>query len=92
VVKTFRHKGLKRLLEDGNAGGVRADQAGRLLDILAHLDAALHPRDVNLPGYRLHSLRGELKGRWSVTVSGNWRVVFRFQDGDAFDLDLVDYH
>jgi proteic killer suppression protein len=60
--------------------------------VLANLDVALRPSDLDLPGYRLHPLRGRLKGMWSVTISGNWRIIFRFEDGDAFDVDLVDYH
>ena len=92
MIKTFRHKGLKRLFESGNPSGVQADQVRRLKDALAHIDLARHPADVDLPGYRLHSLKGELKGHWSVTISGNWRIIFRFEDGDAFDVDLVDYH
>ncbi|MFN0105558.1 MAG: type II toxin-antitoxin system RelE/ParE family toxin [Bryobacteraceae bacterium] len=59
---------------------------------MAHVDAALHSADLNLPGYRLHALKGERKGQWSVTISGNWRIVFRFLEGHAFDVDLVDYH
>ena len=92
MLNTFRHKGLKRLFEDDNLSGVRADQVRRIRDVLAHLDLARHPSDLDLPGYRLHPLRGERKGHWSVTISGNWRIVFRFADGDAFDVDLVDYH
>jgi len=60
--------------------------------VLAHLDEAKQPSDLALPGYRLHPLRGDLKGYWSVTISGNWRIVFRFEKGDAFDADLMDYH
>ena len=89
---TFRHKGLKRLFENDNPSGVRADQARRIEDVLGHLDKAQHPSDLDLPGYRLHPLRGDLKGYWSVTISGNWRIIFRFVDGDAYDVDLVDYH
>jgi proteic killer suppression protein len=92
MLKTFRHKGLKRLFEGDRLSGVRADQVGRIRDVLAHLDLARHPSDLDLPGYRLHRLRGELKSHWSVTISGNWRIVFRFGNGDAFDVDLVDYH
>lgn len=92
MIRTFRHKGLKRLFESDNPSGVRADQVKRLRDVLAHLDLARHPSDLDLPGYRLHSLRGELKGNRSVTISGNWRIIFRFEEGDAFDVDLVDYH
>jgi proteic killer suppression protein len=92
MLKTFRHKGLERLFENDNTRGVRADQLERLRDVLAHLDVATSPASLNLPGYRLHALKGEWKGYWSVTVSGNWRIVFRFEDGNAFDVDLVDYH
>ena len=92
MIKTFRHRGLHRLFQDGDARKVRADQAERIQDILSHVDTAAHPRDVDLPGYRLHELKGERKGQWSLMVSGNWRIVFRFEAGDAFDVDLVDYH
>ena len=92
MLKTFRHKGLKRLFENDDPSGVRADQVRRIRSVLAHLDGAQHPSDLDLPGYRLHPLRGERKGHWSVTISGNWRIIFRFEDGDAFDTDLVDYH
>lgn len=92
MIKSFRHRGLKRLFERDDPSGVRADQAGRVRDVLAHLDAATKPSDMDLPGYRLHPLKGDLKGFWSVTISGNWRIVFRFADGSAFDVDLTDYH
>ncbi|MGH7238609.1 MAG: type II toxin-antitoxin system RelE/ParE family toxin [Candidatus Saccharimonadales bacterium] len=92
MIKTFSHKGLKRLFERDDASGVRADQVERIGSVLAHLDEAKHPSDLALPGYRLHPLRGDLKGYWSVTVSGNWRIVFRFEKSDALDVDLVDYH
>lgn len=92
MIKTFRHKGLKRLFETDNPSGVRADQGRRIKDVLGHLDLAHHPTDLDLPGYRLHPLRGELKGYWSVTISGNWRTIFRFEDGDTLEIDLVDYH
>jgi len=92
MLRTFRHKGLKRLFEKDNPSGVRADQAARIRDVLAHLDRALVPTDLGLPGYRLHALKGDLKGFWSVTITGNWRIIFRFEDGHTFDVDLVDYH
>lgn len=92
MLKTFAHKGLKRLFESDDPSGVRADQVRRIRAVLAHLDEAGQPRDLDLPGYRLHALRGSLKGYWSVTVSGNWRIVFRFERGDTLDVDLVDYH
>jgi len=92
MIRTFRHKGLKRLFDKDNSSGVRTDQAARIRDVLAHLDGAESPQDLDLPGYRLHGLRGELKGHWSVTIFGNWRINFRFEDGGAFDVDLVDDH
>lgn len=92
VIKTFRHRGLKRLYHDGDSSKARADQAKRIADVLAHLDAALHPSDLDLPGYRMHALKGELKGHWSLSISGNWRIIFRLENGDALDVDLVDYH
>lgn len=92
MLKTFAHKGLKHLFLNDDPSGVRADQIQRIRAILAHLDDASQPRDLDLPGYRLHALRGDLKGYWSVTVSGNWRIVFRFERGNACDVDLADYH
>ena len=92
MVRTFRHKGLKRLFEKDNPSGVRADQAGRIRDVLSQLDQAARATDLDLPGYRLHALKGDLQGFWSVTISGNWRILFRFEDGAAPDIDLVDYH
>ena len=92
MIESFRHRGLKRLYEQRDASKVRADQRSRITDVLFHLDQAQAPGDLDLPGYRLHPLRGDLKGVWSVQISGNWRITFRFEDGDAFDVDLVDYH
>jgi proteic killer suppression protein len=62
------------------------------MDVLAHLDTAVRSADVDLPGYRLHPLKGALKGYWSITISGNWRITFRFEEGDVLDVDLLDYH
>ena len=92
MIRSFRHRGLKRLYDRGDASRLRADQRNRIEDVLFHLDQAQNPRDLDLPGYRLHPLKGELKGVWSVTISGNWRITFRLEDGDAFEVDLVDYH
>ena len=92
VIKTFRHRGLKRFFEQEDPGKIRADQVSRIADVLAHLDQALRPADLNLPGYRLHRLRGDREGEWAVSVSGNWRLVFEFDGEDATDVDLVDYH
>ncbi|HET9219273.1 MAG TPA: type II toxin-antitoxin system RelE/ParE family toxin, partial [Terriglobia bacterium] len=92
LIQTFRHRGLKRLFEHNDPSKVRRDQVKRIADVLAQLDMASKPSDLDLPGYRLHPLKGDLKGFWSVMISGNWRIVFRFAEGDAFDVDLVDYH
>lgn len=92
MIRRFRHRGLKRLFERGDFRRVRADQKERIALALADLEAAADPSDLNLPGYRLHPLKGGLKGFWSITISGNWRIIFRFEEGDAYDVDLVDYH
>jgi len=92
VIRKIRHKGLKKLYEEDSAAKVNPDHADKLLRILARLDASSKPQDMNLPGYRLHKLRGEYEGFWTVDVSGNWRVVFRFEEGDATDVDFADYH
>ncbi len=92
MIRTFRHRGLKRLYERGERGQVSADHLSRIEDILGRLDFADAPHALALPGYNLHRLRGGLRGFWSVRVSGNWRIIFRFKDGEVFDVDLVDYH
>ena len=80
------------MYERGDRSRVRADQTDRLEIALADLDAASKPSDLDLPGYRLHPLKGDRKGFWSISISGNWRVVFRLIEGDVYDVDLVDYH
>jgi proteic killer suppression protein len=92
VIRSIRHKGLNRLYEDDDHRGVIAEHLVRLRDILARLDAARAVTDMDMPGFRLHPLKGEMKGFWSVTVRANWRVIFRFADDDAFDVDYLDYH
>ena len=92
MIRSFRHKGLRRLFEDDEARGVRADHAEKLRRILARLHASGVVADMDLPGYRLHPLKGELKGFHAVTVQANWRVIFRFVDGEVHDVDYVDYH
>jgi toxin HigB-1 len=92
MIRSFRHKGLKRLYDDGDQRGVIAEHVVKLRDILARLDAARAGADMELPGFRLHALKGELKGFWSMTVRANWRVIFRFADRDVFDVDYLDYH
>ncbi len=92
MIRGFRHKGLRLLYEADDRSKVRQDQVRRLSVILAALDEAIAADDLDRPSFRLHALKGELSGFWSVTVNGNWRVIFRFDDGQAFDVDLVDYH
>ncbi len=92
MIRTIRHKGLKRLHGNDDPRGVIAEHVVKLRDILARLDAARAVADMDMPGFRLHSLKGERKGFWSVTVRANWRVIFRFADFDAFDVDYLDYH
>lgn len=92
MIRGFRHKGLKRLFENGETKGVHPEHVDKLENILAVLNRARTPDDMNLPGFRLHPLKGELRGCWSVTVRANWRVTFRLREEDAFDVDLVDYH
>ena len=92
MIRGFRHRGLKRLYERGDPSRVRADQADRIALALADLDDARKPSDLDLPGYRLHPLKGDRNGFWSISISGNWRIVFRFDDGDVYDVELVDYH
>lgn len=89
MVETVRHRALKRLIEKGDASGINPQQVER---ILTRLQGAVQIEVMNLPGFVLHPLTAELRGFWSVRVSGNWRVIFRFEDGHAFDVDLVDYH
>jgi toxin HigB-1 len=92
MIRSIRHKGLKRFYEDDDLRGVIREHATKLRDILARLDAACAVADMDVPGFRLHPLKGELKGHWAVTVRANWRVIFRFAEGDVLDVDYVDYH
>ena len=80
------------MYERGDVSRVGSDLADRVALALADLDDACKPSDLDLPGYRLHPLKGDLKGYWSISISGNWRVTFRIEDGDAYDVDLTDYH
>ena len=92
MIESFRHKGLRLLFEDDDRSKVKADQAARIRLILAALDAATRIEDMNQPTFWLHSLKGEFKGFWAVSVRANWRIIFRFADGHASDVDLIDYH
>jgi proteic killer suppression protein len=92
MIRSIRHKGLKRLHEDDGPRGVIAEHVVKLRDILARLDAALAVADMDVPGLRLHPLKGDFKGFWAVTVRANWRVIYHFAGRDAFDVDYLDYH
>lgn len=92
VIKSFRHKGLGKLFADGTKKGIQPEHARRLEDILDRLNAAAVVGDMDYPGSSLHPLKGALKDHWSVGVSGNWRVTFRFEHGDAYAVDYTDYH
>ena len=92
MVRSFRHRGLKRLYERDDSSLIRSDLRDRVEVMLAQLDVAGSPHDMRLPRYRLHALKGNLKGYWSVTVKANWRIIFRFEGGDVYDVELIDYH
>ena len=92
MIRTIRHKGLKRLHDEDDPRGVMAEHVIKLRDILARLDAAKAVADMDVPGFMLHALKGREKGFWAVTVRANWRVIFRFVEHDASDVDYVDYH
>ena len=92
MISTFRHRGLERFYTTGSKAGIRPEHAERLRLVLGRLAAAVTAQDMDLPGLRLHRLKGRLKGRWSVTISGNWRVTFAFLGKDAVQVDYEDYH
>ena len=92
MIRSFQHRGLKRLYERGDRSGIRPDLLDTVEQILSVLDAATTPKALELPRYRLHALKGDMKGLWSVTVRANWRIIFRFEGTDAFDVELIDYH
>jgi len=92
MIKSFRHKGLRRFYSDDDSSGIDASQKVRIGMILDRLEASRAIIDMNIPGYRLHRLKGDRKDIWSVNVSGNWRITFRFENEDAYDLNLEDYH
>jgi toxin HigB-1 len=92
MIRSIRHRGLRRLFEHDDRSKLRPDLADKISRILTRLNAAGSIDDMNVPGFGLHRLSGDLKGFWSVTVSRNWRIVFRFEESDAFDVDFIDYH
>ena len=92
MIKTFEHKGLRKFWETGSTAGIQHSHSVKLRLILQRLDAASVVQDMDFHGARLHQLKGDMKGLWSITVNGNWRITFRFENGDAFIVNYVDYH
>lgn len=92
MIKSFQHKGLKVFYETGSTRGINAAHAKRLARILAFMDRATTHEDLEIPGWRLHRLQGKLEGFWSLTVNGNWRIIFRFIGEDVELVDYLDYH
>ncbi|MDR3423995.1 MAG: type II toxin-antitoxin system RelE/ParE family toxin [Alphaproteobacteria bacterium] len=92
MILRFRHKGLEKFFSSGNTRGINAQHSRRIKLLLGILATAQSPVEMNIAGARLHPLKGELAGYWAVSVSGNWRLVFRFKGNDATDVDLIDYH
>jgi proteic killer suppression protein len=92
MIQSFRHKGLRRLFESGSVAGIQPQHAERLRMQLAALDSAQLIEDMDIPGFRLHPLKGADRGRWSIRVNGNWRLTFEFRDGQAYVLDYEDFH
>ena len=92
MIKSFEHKGLKEFFETGSKKGIQPEHASKLERILDRLDASTEPQDMNLPGYRLHHLKGDKENLWSVTVNGNWRETFFFKGPDAYLVYYLDYH
>lgn len=92
MIKSFRHKGVERFFVEGTRSGIQTAHAEKLARQLQRLNVSRSPQDMNLPGWKLHQLRGELKGHWSVWVSGNWRLTFTFEGDDAVLVDYQDYH
>lgn len=92
MIQSFKHRGLKVLYDGRTARRVAPGHVEKLRDILAVLDRSRGPDDMNIPGFRLHPLKGNLAGFWAVSISGNWGVTFRFDNGHAIDVDYIDYH
>ena len=92
MISSFKHRGLKRFYEDADPRNIRPDLVDDVQEILTILDDATSALDLHLPGYRLHKLKGDLAEYWSVTVRANWRIIFRFEGTNAFDVELIDYH
>ena len=92
MIKTFSHKGLRNFFDNGDSTKIQNGHAKKLRLLLANLNAATRVENMNLPSLALHKLHGNKEGFWSIKVNGNWRLIFRFNNGDAFDVDYIDYH
>ena len=92
MIRGFRHRGLRRLYEDDDRRGFNLEHLEKIQRVLARLDQAIQPDDLDLPGFRLHQLKGDLAGYFSITIRPNWRIIFRFQGQDVTDVDYLDYH
>lgn len=92
MIKPFKHKGLEKFYQSGTTKGIQAGHAKKLRMQLAALDTAFCTEDLDIPGYRLHQLKGDRKGIWSITVNGNWRIAFKFTDGNVYIVNYEDYH
>ncbi len=92
MIKSFAHKGVEDFFYIGSRKGIQVQQAQKLADILDRLDASNDVKDMKYPGSNLHQLKGKMKGKWAVKVSGNWRIVFGFKEGHAYNVDYIDYH
>ena len=92
MIESFKHKGLKKFYEEDDSRKLPPEMVERIRDILTALDAALAVEELNRPSFRLHPLKGALKGNWAVTVRANWRIIFRFANGVATNVDFIDYH
>ncbi len=92
MIKSFKHKGLQKFYESGSTAGIQNSHKKKLRMILAALDSSQEIDDMDIPGYRLHPLKGKMKGIWSVTVNGNWRITFQFENGNAHIVNYEDYH
>ena len=92
MIKSFAHKGLEEFFEKGTTRGIQAKHSNKLRLILALLENAHEVKDINFPGANLHDLKGDMRGLWSVKVNGNWRITFKFENGDAYIINYLDYH
>ncbi|NUO78742.1 type II toxin-antitoxin system RelE/ParE family toxin [candidate division KSB1 bacterium] len=92
MIKSFKHKGLQKFFETGSTAGIQPDHKQKLRMRLTALDTATVISDMDLPGFRLHPLKGERKGQWAIDVSGNWRITFEYKDGDVYVVNYEDYH